>query len=173
MGKRFVADFMVNQSEAFVGYILTDFFRKEGFELTDYQGERVWKKGMGLLTAPQFMKISYQAGHVHLEAWLKFAILPGVYCGEMGLEGFFGFAVKEQLKSRVYTLIQLLQQQPAGQPVPPPAFQAPAGQPPAQGVRPPMPNQPPVQGVQPPMPNQPPVQGVQQPASNQPPAQGM
>lgn len=111
MGKRFVAEFQVNQSEEFVGFILTDFFAKEGFQMTDYNGERVWKKGIGMLAAPQFIKVSYYAGQIHLEAWLKFAILPGVYCGEMGLDGFWGFAIKEQLKSRVMTLIQLLQQQ--------------------------------------------------------------
>lgn len=133
MGKRFVAEFQVNQPEEFVGFILTDFFAKEGFQLTDYNGERVWKKGIGMLAAPQFIKVSYYAGQVHLEAWLKFAILPGVYCGEMGLDGFWGFAIKEQLKSRVMALIQLLQQQ-NGQAVPLQAQQSMA--PPAMGYAP-------------------------------------
>lgn len=133
MGKRFETTFTINQPEEFVQFILNDFFAKEGFTLTDYNGERVWKKGVGMLTAPQFIKVDYQNGQVHLEAWMKYAILPGVYCGEMGLTGFWGFAVKKVLRDRVDALIYLLQQPVAqsGQPMPHanPAQAAPSAQP--------------------------------------------
>lgn len=43
-----------------VKFIAEDFFDKEGFNLIDYHGEAVWKKGIGMVTAPQFIKLSYQ-----------------------------------------------------------------------------------------------------------------
>jgi hypothetical protein len=110
MGHRYVTEFQVYQPEQAISFIIQDFFQKEGFSLVEYQGEMVWKKGVGVLTAPQFMRVLYSQGWIHLEAWLKYAILPGVYCGEMGLDGFFGFAIKEQLRTRVRQLMTLLQQ---------------------------------------------------------------
>ena len=118
MGKRFSTDFAVPHTADLVKFIAEDFFDKEGFKLTDYHGEAVWKKGIGMLAAPQFIKLSYQNGWIHLEAWIKFAILPGVYCGEMGLDGFWGFAIKDALRGKVNTLISLLCQ-PSVQPQPP------------------------------------------------------
>lgn len=126
MGKRFSTDFAVPHPADFVKFIAEDFFDKEGFKLIDYQGEAVWKKGIGMLTAPQFIKLSYQNGWIHLEAWIKFAVLPGVYCGEMGLDGFWGFAIKDALRGKVNTLISLLCQ-PSVQPQTPVSnFSAPA-----------------------------------------------
>ena len=119
MGKRFVADFTANQTDEAIQYIVTDFLTREGFVYTDYKGELVWKKGTGMLTAPQFVKVLFQNGQVHLEAWLKQAILPGVYCGEMGLTGVYGFAIKKVLKERVDTLIGYLQGPPVQMPQPP------------------------------------------------------
>lgn len=114
MGKRYQNDVAINWPVETAERIIGDFFDKEGFVLTDYKGERVWKKGVGLMTAPQFVKTTCRQGGVQIEAWLKFAILPGVYCGEMGLNGFWGFAVKQMLRGRVEALIALLQQ-PGGQ----------------------------------------------------------
>lgn len=60
------------------------------------------EKGVGLLTAPQFLKLSVNNdGSYVLEAWIKFAILPGVYVGEMGTKGFVGALPKQLLKERV------------------------------------------------------------------------
>lgn len=112
MGKRFVTDFAIPHPEDFFQYVTQDYFAKEGFTYIQYKGENVWKKGTGFLTAPQFIKVTYQNGWVHLEAWMKYAILPGVYCGEMGLTGAWGFAIKDVLRGRVNTLMSLLSQPP-------------------------------------------------------------
>ena len=109
MGKRFVKDFEVNRSDEEIRNIVTDYLSKGGFQFVNYKGEEVWKKGVGALAAPQFMKVNFQNGKVHLEAWLKTAILPGVYCGEMGLTGIWGVAIKKALKSKVDLLINILQ----------------------------------------------------------------
>lgn len=44
-----------------------------------------------------------------LEAWIKFAILPGVYVGEMGTKGFVGALPKQLLKERVDKTLMAMQ----------------------------------------------------------------
>ncbi|RPF47430.1 hypothetical protein EDD70_0215 [Hydrogenoanaerobacterium saccharovorans] len=106
-----MTDFKVNKPDDFIKFVSEDFFAKEGFELDKYKGnEVVWRKGMGLMTSPQFMKLAYQNGNVHLEAWMPKFALPGIYFGETGITGAYGWAVKSALKNRVDTLIGLLNQ---------------------------------------------------------------
>lgn len=98
---RYVNELNVTKSVDECAYIVQEIMRIEGFEFVEYKGEQVWKKGMGLMTAPQFIKIGFMPGRVHIEAWLRYALLPGVYVGEMGLDGFFGIALKKMLQGRV------------------------------------------------------------------------
>lgn len=107
---RFVAEMPTGKPDDMVRFIAEDYLNKEGFKQKIYKGEQVWKKGTGMLTAPQFIKFSTYQGNVHLEAWIKQAILPGVYVGEMGLNGAYGFAIKKLLKDRVDALARLLYQ---------------------------------------------------------------
>lgn len=111
MGKRYQTQFTINQSPEVVQTVVNDFFFREGFVYVNYKGEMVWKKGDGFLTAPQFMKVDYQNGTVFVQAWLKYTLLPGVFFGEMGLDGFFGVIPKQALKARVNTLMGVLSQQ--------------------------------------------------------------
>ncbi|MCH5301129.1 MAG: hypothetical protein J1E56_07410 [Ruminococcus sp.] len=94
-----------------VSDITSRYLVSEGYKLVDYNGEQVWKKGNGWMTAPSYIKISYINNKVQIEAWIKFALLPFVFVGEMGLNGFFGAIPKGVLKSRVETVIQLLSYQ--------------------------------------------------------------
>ena len=48
-------------------------------------------------------------GSYVLEAWIKFAILPGVYVGEMGTKGFVGALPKQLLKERVDKTLMAMQ----------------------------------------------------------------
>lgn len=74
----------------------------EGFEYINYEGENVFKKGVGFWVAPRFIKISFSsANSLFVEAWIKYALLPGVYVGEMDLNGFVGVAAKKPLKTIV------------------------------------------------------------------------
>lgn len=107
---RYTTQLSINQPEDFVTLIVNDFFNKEGFKYVNYKNEMVWKKGSGILTAPQYIKIVYQNGTVFLDAWLRFAILPGVFVGEMGLDGFVGVIPKQALKSKIDALMALLAQ---------------------------------------------------------------
>jgi hypothetical protein len=56
------------------------------------------------MTAPQYLVIAYGPDFIHIEAFLRYPLLPGVYVGEMGLTGFFGALPKGLLRTRVTNL---------------------------------------------------------------------
>jgi hypothetical protein len=105
---RYVSDIPTAKSLDEIEMTVTTFLGNEGFEPLVYHGEEVWKKGHGLLTGPQFIKIAPYDGHIHFEAWIKFALLPGVYVGESGTKGLMGVAIKKALAERVHSLEQAL-----------------------------------------------------------------
>ena len=76
------------------------YLREEGFKLFD-PDQNIWKKGMGWMLGPQFIRFEVDPRELYLEAWIKFALLPGVYMGEMGIVGAFAFIPKRKLKARV------------------------------------------------------------------------
>jgi hypothetical protein len=85
--------------------VASDYLQSEGFGYVDERGEQVWRKGIGAMVIPQFVKVEPGEKTVHLEAWVSgFAFLPGVYAGEQDLTGFYGWAVKGPLKKRVAEL---------------------------------------------------------------------
>ena len=166
---RFVAEMPTGKPDDMVRFIAEDYLNKEGFKQKIYKGEQVWKKGTGMLTAPQFIKFSTYQGNVHLEAWIKQAILPGVYVGEMGLNGAYGFAIKKLLKDRVDALARLLYQpieapapMPVAVPVPPDPSAAPQRVSTVDGVSAPLPAYPGAEGIPAGMPpyTVPPVQPI-------------
>ena len=166
---RFVAEMPTGKPDDMVRFIAEDYLNKEGFKQKIYKGEQVWKKGTGMLTAPQFIKFSTYQGNVHLEAWIKQAILPGVYVGEMGLNGAYGFAIKKLLKDRVDALARLLYQpieapapMPVAVPVPPDPSAAPQMVSTVDGVSAPLPAYPGAEGIPAGMPpyTVPPVQPI-------------
>lgn len=113
---RFAADYPVGKTDDCIRLIAEDYLNKEGFKPVLYKGEWVWKKGQGILTAPQYIKLTCGGGVVHIEAFLRNAILPGVYVGEMGLDGAWGFLVKDMLRGKVNELVRLLSQPLPGDP---------------------------------------------------------
>lgn len=108
---RYVAEYTIGQPDDFIRLVSEDYFQKEGFKLVPYKGEMLWKKGRGVLTAPQYIKLAYGQGIVHVEAFIRWTILPGVYVGEMALDnGFVGAIPKSMLMDKVNTLLRLLSQ---------------------------------------------------------------
>jgi len=85
----------------FVANEIARYMTGEGFNLIDYNGQKVWKKGFGILTAPQYLVLSFAPGAAVVEAFIKYPLLPGVYVGEMGITGAFAFVPKSLLKTRV------------------------------------------------------------------------
>jgi hypothetical protein len=51
-----------------------------------------------------FYVVTARDNQVTVEGWIKFALLPGVFVGEMGVGGFFGFAIKTILKTYIQRL---------------------------------------------------------------------
>lgn len=86
---------------------INQYLLSQGYEYKLYKGEYLFKKGNGIVAAPTFIKVTFTEDKVRLEAWLKFAILPGVYAGEMDLNGAMGFAIKAQLSQRV-SMIEMI-----------------------------------------------------------------
>ena len=95
---------------------ITNYMTMEGFKLINYNGQMIWKKGSGWTTGPQYLGILYGSDYVQIDAFIKYALFPGVYIGEMGIDGFFGALPKGLLTKRVRALeafIFSLWQQPA------------------------------------------------------------
>lgn len=63
------------------------------------------KLGKGILVAPQIMRASVQENVVTIEAFVRYAILPGVYLGEFELDDSFFLCVpKKALISKIRNL---------------------------------------------------------------------
>lgn len=88
---------------------LANYLTSQGFRLVDPQ-QNVWQKGMGLMLGPQFVRYESHPGQLLLEAWIKFALLPGVYLGEMGIDGVFAFIPKKMLKGKVQEIERMVMQ---------------------------------------------------------------
>lgn len=85
--------------------VISTYLGSEGFKYIEEKGDAVWRKGAGLATIPQFIKAIPTDGSVHIEAWLaQVSWVPGVYTGEQGLDGAWGFALKSALKKRLAAL---------------------------------------------------------------------
>jgi sugar phosphate isomerase/epimerase len=96
--------------------IIDQYMRGEGFEYREERGEMVWRKGVGALVNPQFIKAEPgEGGAVLVEAWTAgVSLMPGVYGGEIDpMHGVYGAAVKAALKPRVIELERRLGGSPA------------------------------------------------------------
>ena len=98
---RYESNFVISQPPAAVFNMIRGFLQAEGYEYTVYGDEQLFKKGVGVVAAPSFIAVTFPGNTVKIQAFIKFAVLPGVYAGEMNLEGFTGIAVKQPLKARV------------------------------------------------------------------------
>lgn len=84
------------------------YLTSEGFKIKEYKGQQVWKKGSGFLTAPQYIAVTCAADHVRVEAFLRMPILPGIYAGETGIDGFYGAIPKQMLAGRAHHVENLI-----------------------------------------------------------------
>ena len=91
--------------------MLTNFMVKNGFNYVQYKGETVHKKGNGWVMAPRIYKFKVEGNKLHIESWLPFAILPGVYVGESGLDSWFGIAVKKVMRNFLLDIIYAFHKQ--------------------------------------------------------------
>lgn len=105
---RYQKDIITKKRPADIKKIVGGFMAREGFDKVVYEGRETWKKGQGFMISPQFIIIDVENGVIHLEAWIRFALLPGLYFGELGTEGYLGAVPKRKLKARLEELERLL-----------------------------------------------------------------
>ena len=104
---RYINDLRTNAPVENVMNQIHGYLQNEGFS---QKPDGSWQKGMGLLTGPQLVHVAPANGAIHIEAWIKFALLPGVYLGELGTTGAFGMIPKRALKKRVDVIESMVQQ---------------------------------------------------------------
>ncbi|GBE57294.1 hypothetical protein BMS3Abin01_00206 [bacterium BMS3Abin01] len=105
---RYINDIDTGRKADEIDRIVSGYLEGEGFEKIDHEGRRAWKKGKGFMISPQYILVEPSMGTIRVEAWIRFAILPGVYLGEMGTAGAFGTIPKRKLRARVEHLEELL-----------------------------------------------------------------
>lgn len=105
---RYIKDFQTNINPQTVHSAINQYLQSEGYEYINYDGENVFKKGQGVWANPTFFKFSYVGNLVKMETWMKYAFFPGVYVGELGVDGFVGCAVKGSWKKRIKNLEGIL-----------------------------------------------------------------
>ncbi|MBQ7131301.1 MAG: hypothetical protein IJO29_01905 [Oscillospiraceae bacterium] len=108
---RYIKTIPTNLSFEEFNSIVSGYLTSEGFKQKTLKNENVWQKGAGWLTAPQYVTAVYNGNSITLTAFIKYAIIPGVwYCGESDLSGFVGCVPKQALEAKVTTLERNLQQ---------------------------------------------------------------
>ena len=105
---RYTKDFQTNVDPQAVHSAVNQYLQSEGYEYINYDGENVFKKGNGVWANPTFFKFSYSGNMVRMETWMKYAFFPGVYIGELGVDGFVGCAVKGPWKNRIRNIEGIL-----------------------------------------------------------------
>ena len=144
----------------------------EGYEYRNFEGENVYKKGKGIAAGPTFIKIMADDGRIVVEAWVKFAVLPGVYAGESGLDSMaFGTIPKSVLADRVRNIERMITNNggvATGATAPAPGAAPQPQQPPVQPQQPPQYAPPPVQPQAPVQPQPAPIEPQQVPVEPQP-----
>lgn len=94
--------------------VIESYLFSEGYKAKQLNGELVYQKGDGLMMGPSFFRYLANGNNARLEVWMKYAILPGVYAGEIDNNSFVGAAVKGPLKNRV-NYIEMMIMQNGGQ----------------------------------------------------------
>lgn len=105
---RYNKSFQTSVDPREVHSVVNQYLQSEGYEYINFDGENVFKKGKGVWANPTFFKFSYSGNMVRMETWMKYAFFPGVYIGELGVDGFVGCAVKEPWKKRIRNLESIL-----------------------------------------------------------------
>ena len=98
---RYIKVFQFNADANVLFNQLNNYLVSEGYEYIQYDGENVFKKGTGMLSNPTYFKFDFQGNTIRFETWMKYALFPGVYVGELATTGFVGSAVKGVWKKRI------------------------------------------------------------------------
>lgn len=127
-------DFILPQPANDLAAMVDAYLVSEGYTFKHVEGEMVYQKGAGITMGPTFIRFLVNGVNVRLEVWMKYAVLPGVYAGEIDNKSFVGCAVKGPLKDRMSRIEMMVMQRggqliardtPANPTVFPPVYQQP------------------------------------------------
>ena len=82
----------------------------QGYSFKQRGAEGIYQKGAGLTMGPTFLKFTIMGNGARIEGWQEYAILPGVYAGEIDIDSFIGIAVKGPLRDRFMYMESLIMQ---------------------------------------------------------------
>lgn len=82
----------------------------QGYSFKQRGQEGIYQKGAGLMMGPTFLKFTIMGNGARIEGWQEYAILPGVYAGEIDIDSFIGIATKGPLKDRFMYMESLIMQ---------------------------------------------------------------
>lgn len=98
---RTIVEIPIQVETTVAAQMIGQIMQSNGFHFTDYRGaEQVWKKGVGVLTAMQYLRVDYSPQKVMLSAWIQ----PGLGkagIGELDLSGVAAIVPKKALKKVV------------------------------------------------------------------------
>lgn len=98
---RYVRDFQLSGTPEQMYAAVEQYLMNQGYTPAQVKGENVLKKGDGWVSGPTCFKFSFYSGFMRMETWMMYAVLPGVFAGELGTEGFVGCAAKGPWKDRI------------------------------------------------------------------------
>ncbi len=87
---------------------LDDFLPAHGFHPYPQYGEGVWKKGVGMATAMQYMQLEFTEGVLNLSAWIQAGVGSANLGNEMSLDGLVALVPKRSLRKVIEELKQVL-----------------------------------------------------------------
>lgn len=105
---RYIQEYCLTETKERVHVRLCQFLNNNGYTTQQYRGETVFCKGSAAIGNETMVKFSFPTGMVRVEAWLKTMSIPGIADGELSVEGYYGIALKGELKSVVLELDKLL-----------------------------------------------------------------
>lgn len=95
MARTFV-NIAFNQSQALTDDIVRKVLIGDNYREINYNTEVVWKKGTGLMTAMQFIKLEYREGLLCVSGWIQIG-LGSVGGREHDLTGITGVVAKKSV----------------------------------------------------------------------------
>lgn len=107
---RYIRDFQGPVKPEMLFGEINQYMAREGYTYKTYKGENLFKKGTGMLSAPTFIKVTLTNAGARVEAFIKTAIIPGIYVGESSFESSYGALPKSVLKTRVEVVENIIMQ---------------------------------------------------------------
>ncbi len=111
---RSVYPYQVAQNYQQTAYAAADAYLKQmGFKYINYKNnQQCYKKGTGMMTAMQFIRLSFDQNAMYIEAWIRMGIGSLYFWREQELNNsFFAAIPKSSLKSTVTGLFNFINAQ--------------------------------------------------------------